>query len=96
MLASEAGPASPHVPIRQCVGCRMRSEKKSLVRFVRLPEGGWQADPAARLAGRGAYVCSPACKEMLKKNKRYRGLVEVSWPSPAAHERSIREDIQGR
>jgi predicted RNA-binding protein YlxR (DUF448 family) len=80
---AEAEPGSPHIPIRQCVGCRTRSEKKSLVRFVRHPEGGWQADPAARLVGRGAYLCSPECKETLKKNKRYRGLVEVSWPEEA-------------
>ena len=58
----------------------MRSEKKSLVRFVRDAGGGWQVDRAARLAGRGAYLCSAACKEKVKKNKRYRGLVEVSWP----------------
>src|SRR5579863_6793798 len=78
--ASTVEPAAVHVPIRQCVGCRVRSAKKSLVRFVRTPGGGWQADPAAQLAGRGAYVCSATCKETLKKNKRYRGLVELDWP----------------
>jgi uncharacterized protein len=77
---SSPGAMAAHIPIRQCVGCRVHAAKKSLVRFVRISTGGWQADPAARLAGRGAYVCSRACKEKLRKNKRYRGLVEVDWP----------------
>jgi uncharacterized protein len=80
MRTAAAGDTGVHVPIRQCVGCRMRAAKKSLMRFVRNPDSGWRADPAARLAGRGAYVCSKACKEKLGKNKRYRGLVEVHWP----------------
>jgi len=46
--------------------------------------------------GRGAYVCSSECKEKLKKNKRYRGLVEVGWPSTASTRKPIGEEIQGR
>ena len=68
---------SPHVPFRQCVGCRARFPKKSLVRFVHLSEGGWLADPAARAPGRGAYLCSAACQDKVRKNKRFRGLAEV-------------------
>jgi hypothetical protein len=68
---------SPHVPFRQCVGCRARFPKKSLVRFVRLSEGGWLADPAARAPGRGAYLCSAVCRDKVRKNKRFRGLAEV-------------------
>ena len=68
---------SPHVPFRQCVGCRARFPKKSMVRFVRLSEGGWLADPAARAPGRGAYLCSAACRDKVRKNKRFRGLAEV-------------------
>jgi predicted RNA-binding protein YlxR (DUF448 family) len=80
MRTAAAGHTGVHVPIRQCVGCRTRAAKRSFMRFVRNPDAGWRADPAARLAGRGAYVCSKACKEKLGKNKRYRGLVEVDWP----------------
>jgi predicted RNA-binding protein YlxR (DUF448 family) len=51
-----------------------------LVRFVRRPEGGWRLDLRARSPGRGAYLCSAVCKDKLKKNKRFRGLVEIDWP----------------
>lgn len=57
------------------------------MRFVRIPDVGWRADPAARSPGRGAYVCSTACKEKLAKNKRYRGLVEVTWPEESSGRR---------
>lgn len=56
-----------------------------MLRFVREAGGAWAADPAARSAGRGAYVCSPQCMERLKKNTKYRGLLSAhtapaDWP----------------
>ncbi len=63
-------------PIRQCVGCRSRSPKATLVRFVQRA-GAWVADPAQRLPGRGAYLCSASCQDRVKKNKRFRGLATV-------------------
>jgi uncharacterized protein len=44
-----------HVPQRTCVGCRAVSEKRSLVRIVRTPEGVF-VDQTGKLAGRGAYL----------------------------------------
>jgi predicted RNA-binding protein YlxR (DUF448 family) len=76
----KAGPKASHVPVRQCVGCRGRFPKSTLVRFVRRPEGGWRLDPLARMPGRGAYLCSASCTEKLKKNKRYKGMADAGWP----------------
>ena len=40
----------------------------------------------ARRAGRGAYLCSAKCAQLVKKNKRYKGLAGVpvapdAWPA---------------
>jgi predicted RNA-binding protein YlxR (DUF448 family) len=86
---------SPHVPFRQCVGCRARFPKKSLVRFVRLSEGGWLADPAARAPGRGAYLCSASCRDKVRKNKRFRGLAEVKDSNQAGAAVWIRHENEG-
>ncbi|MBC5824462.1 MAG: YlxR family protein [Candidatus Eremiobacteraeota bacterium] len=84
-IATAEGKLSGGVPVRQCVGCRGRMEKRRLLRFVPTAQGGWMADSAARLPGRGAYLCSPQCIERLRKNKRYKTLSEAlvatgAWP----------------
>ncbi|MGR4064005.1 MAG: YlxR family protein [Vulcanimicrobiaceae bacterium] len=64
------------MPQRLCVGCRRRFDQRQLVRFVRAAEG-WKADEPGsrrRQPGRGAYLCSAACREAAAKNKRYPGL----------------------
>jgi predicted RNA-binding protein YlxR (DUF448 family) len=44
------------------------------MRFVK-GAAGWQADRSRRKQpGRGAYLCSAACAERARKNKRYPGL----------------------
>ncbi|MBW3658296.1 MAG: YlxR family protein [Actinobacteria bacterium] len=50
-------------PRRTCVGCRTTRDKDELLRLAATPDGV-RADPAARLPGRGAYVCpTTACIE---------------------------------
>lgn len=52
-----------HVPLRTCVICRDKSEKRRLTRLVSTPEGVF-VDPTGKQAGRGAYLCdSPSCLE---------------------------------
>ena len=53
------------IPMRMCVGCREMKEKKSLLRVVRLAEGGAAIDRTGKAPGRGAYVCPDG--ECLKK-----------------------------
>ena len=48
---------SKKVPTRTCIACGKASEKSSLVRVVRSPEGTVSLDPQGKAAGRGAYVC---------------------------------------
>ncbi len=46
------------VPTRTCIACHASSDKRSLVRFVRMPDGMVALDASGKAAGRGAYVCA--------------------------------------
>jgi len=59
------------VPIRTCIACRTKGDKKSLVRVVRMPSGEIVVDPTGKMPGRGAYLCpSPGCLRRAVKEKR--------------------------
>ena len=66
-------PASRSVPIRTCVACGKKSEKRGLVRIVVSPKGDVELDPTGKMNGRGAYVCSEGCPD---KKKLHRGRLE--------------------
>lgn len=44
-------------PQRTCVACRSTSDKRTLLRVVRGPDGSVAPDPTGKRAGRGAYLC---------------------------------------
>lgn len=46
-----------HVPIRTCVVCRDKDNKRTLQRIVRTPTG-LMVDASGKMNGRGAYLCS--------------------------------------
>lgn len=59
--------SSPHVPIRQCVGCRTRAPQRELLRIAQA-DGTLVIDLPRRLPGRGAYVHRQiACAERATK-----------------------------
>jgi len=59
---------SHKVPIRSCVACRTTSDKRALIRFVRLSTGEVACDPTGRCPGRGAYLCGePGCFDRARK-----------------------------
>ncbi|MHB1126580.1 MAG: RNase P modulator RnpM [Bacillota bacterium] len=45
------------IPLRMCVGCRERRDKRELIRIVRTPLEEVLMDPTGKKAGRGAYIC---------------------------------------
>ena len=55
-------------PQRTCVGYGKVTDKRSLVRIVRSPEGDVVVDPTGKRSGRGAYVC--AARECLQRALR--------------------------
>ena len=60
------------IPMRMCVGCRERKEKRELIRIVRTPEGEVALDATGKKSGRGAYVCRQA--ECLRRSIRQKQL----------------------
>lgn len=48
-----------HVPMRTCVVCRNKFEKRNLVRVVNADDGV-HVDPTGKQEGRGAYLCHDA------------------------------------
>ena len=70
------------IPLRSCVVCRQTSDKRVLLRVVRLPEstgGQVVADPTSKRSGRGAYVCaSTDCIEKARKQNRFQRSLSVT------------------
>ena len=57
--------------MRTCVGCKERTVKSSLLRFVAVGDV-IQPDPQARLPGRGAYLHpSLACFELARRRRAF-------------------------
>ncbi|NLJ48060.1 MAG: YlxR family protein [Candidatus Atribacteria bacterium] len=48
------------IPLRLCLSCRLRKEKKSLIRIVASPTGEIDIDMTGKKPGRGAYICPKA------------------------------------
>ena len=64
MVVRTAARRGKHIPERQCVACRAKGPKGSLLRVVRSPEGAVAHDITWKAPGRGAYVCCDlACIE---------------------------------
>jgi uncharacterized protein len=55
-MSAERGQGGKHVPMRTCVVCRDKTNKRLLIRVVRT-EHGIQVDASGKLNGRGAYLC---------------------------------------
>jgi len=45
------------IPLRLCLSCRLRKEKKSLIRIVAATKGEIEIDLTGKKPGRGAYIC---------------------------------------
>ena len=75
---AQKGKGKRKIPIRMCVGCRERFEKRELIRVVRTPEAEVRIDTKGKMSGRGAYVCnSRACLERAVKTKALQRALEV-------------------
>ncbi len=54
-------PVRRSIPIRTCVICGRKSEKRGLVRIVASSEGQVELDPSGKMNGRGSYICGEGC-----------------------------------
>jgi predicted RNA-binding protein YlxR (DUF448 family) len=59
-----------HIPMRTCIVCHDRKDKRQLVRIVRTNDSGVLVDPTGKRNGRGAYLCdNPQCWDHALKSK---------------------------
>lgn len=82
------------IPVRQCMGCRERKEKRELIRVVRSPEGTVSLDFKGKLPGRGAYICpKESCLKKALKSKALERNLEV--PVPETVLQQLQEELEG-
>lgn len=66
------------IPIRMCVMCREKSDKRSLLRIIRNTEGRLEFDPSSKKNGRGAYLCAKdECLDLIKNRKKIVNALEI-------------------
>ena len=74
-------PTVKTIPQRQCVGGREMTDKKTLLRVVRSPEGDVSLDFSGKKPGRGAYVCpDAACLKKARKSRALERAFETAIP----------------
>ena len=56
-MAVTKGVRPKKVPMRQCMGCGEKKEKKDLIRIIRTPDEEIVLDVTGKKNGRGAYLC---------------------------------------
>lgn len=70
-----------HIPIRTCISCGTKRDKKELIRLVLDTQGSVVRDDNLKRNGRGAYVCpQKSCWEDLEKDKRLMKAFRKSIP----------------
>ena len=79
------------IPMRQCMGCRERREKRELIRVVRCSDGSVSLDFSGKLNGRGAYLCpNMECLKKAQKSKALDRSLEVTIPEEV-YDRLLKE-----
>lgn len=60
------------MPIRMCMGCRMRRKKSEMVRFILTKKGAPLVPSGKGEGGRGFYLCTDvSCLRAAKKRYRF-------------------------
>ena len=82
------------IPQRQCMGCRVRKNKRDMIRVVRKTDGEVSLDFSGKLNGRGAYICpDAACLKKARKAKSLDRSLEVTIPEEV-YDRLEKEMVQ--
>ena len=83
IAGNEATAKRRHRPIRTCIGCGRKEEKRLMVRFTVAEGGAVNKDERQVHDGRGAYVCkNPECLRLALRrggfSKTFRRNVDLS------------------
>lgn len=57
-MAAKQSSNRKKIPLRSCVVCKVRVNKRTLTRIVHSAEHGVHIDPTGKANGRGAYLCA--------------------------------------
>ncbi len=71
-MGDKSGVRQRKLPMRQCIGCGERKEKRELIRVIKTPEDEIMIDLTGKKNGRGAYICNST--ECLRLARRRRSL----------------------
>jgi len=84
-------------PQRTCVVCRVSTDKRTLHRIVRAPDGVIRYDPTGSAVGRGAYLCGdPACTALaVKRRSLQRALKAPAAPGAESAVEALRDALGG-
>ena len=68
-------------PVRTCIGCGAKKEKRELIRIVHTPQDTYRIDGSGRTSGRGAYVCrDPECVRKAQKKGAFQRAFRTAVP----------------
>ena len=77
-------------PVRTCMGCNEKREKKQLIRIVKNKMNEISLDRTGKLEGRGAYICDNIqCLEKVIKSKKLEKIFDITISS------EIYENLRG-
>lgn len=61
-----------NIPIRTCVVCKEKKEKKNLFRIAKINENNYSFDEKQKMQTRSIYICKThECIKRISKNKKY-------------------------
>lgn len=62
---------SKRIPLRTCIGCGLKANKRNFIRLVKVSPEFVTVDTDEAIAGRGVYLCNnPSCWENAFKGNR--------------------------
>ncbi len=85
------------IPMRQCVGCGERKNKKEMMRVLKPAEGPIVLDMTGKKNGRGAYLCmTKECLQRARKSKGLERSFKMTIPDELYEnlEKEFDEDVQ--
>ena len=67
------------IPMRTCVMCKTKMDKRKLLRIVRVADNGVEFDPTGKKNGRGAYLCTkPECIDNIRNSRKIAHALEIN------------------
>lgn len=67
------------IPMRTCIMCKTKMDKRELLRIVRVADNGVEFDPTGKKNGRGAYLCTKAeCIDNIRSSKKIAHALEIN------------------